>query len=154
MVGGPSKNDSFSDVLLDWTQTEVALDYNAPYQNLLAYQVMFNPKNPFYVSDIVGSDNLDEIPQTVPSPVPSWGIALAVVLPVLTLMGLFAFLFIRRRNRRDTEKEQFNTRNNIHQERTVKQLGVDEFKSSGSTIVFNDKQQKEGNNFSKAQDES
>ncbi|KAI8095551.1 Six-hairpin glycosidase-like protein [Thamnidium elegans] len=136
MVGGPSKNDSFSDILLDWTQAEVALDYNAPYQNVLAYQVMFNPKSPFYVSDIVDSNNQDEKPKTVSSPVPLWGIVLAVVLPVLIFISLFTFLLIRRRNQKDTEKEQSSSRNNIDQEeRTIRQLGVDEFRSSGSTLV-------------------
>lgn len=150
MVGGPSKNDSFSDVLLDWTQTEVALDYNAPYQNVLAYQVMFNAKSPFYVSDKVDSNNQDENLEKVSNLVPSWGIALAVVLPISTLMGLFAFLIIRHRKRKDNEKEQSSTRNNIDEERTIRQLGVDEFQSSGSTLVFNEAQHKEGASFTKA----
>lgn len=150
MVGGPSKNDSFSDVLLDWTQTEVALDYNAPYQNVLAYQVMFNPKSPFYVSDKVDSNNQDENLKIVSNPVPSWGIALAVVLPISTLMGIFAFLIIRYRKRKDTEKEQSITGNNIDEESTIRQLGIDEFQSSGSTLVFNEAQQKKGAGLTKA----
>ncbi|GAA5802760.1 hypothetical protein HPULCUR_008235 [Helicostylum pulchrum] len=152
MVGGPSKNDSFSDVLLDWTQTEVALDYNAPYQNILAYQVMFNPKSPFYISDLVDSNNQDGNSETVSSSIPSWGIALAVVLPISTLIGLFTFLLIRHRKRKDTEKEQSSNGNSIDQEeRTIRQLGVDEFQSSGSTLVFYEAQQKAGTNSTKAQ---
>ncbi|KAI9323762.1 Six-hairpin glycosidase-like protein [Dichotomocladium elegans] len=49
VVGGPDKNDMFFDERSDWSQTEVALDYNAPAQSLFAYQIMTNASNPPYV---------------------------------------------------------------------------------------------------------
>ncbi|KAL9558028.1 hypothetical protein PS6_001498 [Mucor atramentarius] len=100
LVGGPSKNDSFADVRLDWSQTEVALDYNAPYQNILAYQIMFHPEDPFYmVSDKNSSPYVDQLENS--SELPAWGFALAIVLPALVLLGVSvgAFILIRRRQR-------------------------------------------------------
>ncbi|KAG1246824.1 hypothetical protein G6F68_014466 [Rhizopus microsporus] len=38
-VGGPDSSDMFYDERNDWSQTEVALDYNAPFQGLIAYQL-------------------------------------------------------------------------------------------------------------------
>lgn len=98
MVGGPSKDDSFTDVLLDWSQTEVALDYNAPYQNVLAYQIMFNPNGPFYYDSETQSFTPDD-DKGRNSAIPVWGIVLAVVFPILFAAGLiYLFLFLRRRN--------------------------------------------------------
>ncbi|ORX89347.1 glycoside hydrolase family 9 protein [Basidiobolus meristosporus CBS 931.73] len=50
MVGGPNKDDQFYDERTDWKQSEVALDYNAPFQALMARQVMFATSDPPYVS--------------------------------------------------------------------------------------------------------
>ncbi|KAK9712270.1 hypothetical protein K7432_007264 [Basidiobolus ranarum] len=50
MVGGPNKDDEFYDERSDWKQSEVALDYNAPFQALMARQVMFATNDPPYVS--------------------------------------------------------------------------------------------------------
>lgn len=102
LVGGPAKNDSFADQRLDWAQTEVALDYNACYQGVLAYQVMYNPNGPFY-----------EVPTEVPSrggggggnntlkppTFPKWALIITILLPILfvILLGAFAIMFIRRR---------------------------------------------------------
>lgn len=98
MVGGPSKNDSFTDVRLDWSQTEVALDYNAPYQNVLAYQIMFNPNGPFYYDPETQSSTPDE-DKGKNSALPVWGIVLAVIFPVLFVAGLvYLYLYLRRRN--------------------------------------------------------
>lgn len=100
LVGGPSKNDSFADVRLDWSQTEVALDYNAPYQNILAYQVMFHAEDPFYMrSGENGPPYEDQLENK--AKLPAWGFALAIVLPALVLLSVSvgAFIFIRRRQR-------------------------------------------------------
>ncbi|OAC99356.1 glycoside hydrolase family 9 protein [Mucor lusitanicus CBS 277.49] len=98
--GGPSRNDSFADARLDWSQTEVALDYNAPYQNILAYQIMFHPEDPFYMSpNEKSSPYVDELENK--ATLPAWGFALAIVLPALVLLGVSigAFILIRRRQR-------------------------------------------------------
>lgn len=100
LVGGPSRNDSFADVRLDWSQTEVALDYNAPYQNILAYQLMFHPEDPFYIMpNDDGSPSVDQLENE--AKLPAWGFALAIVLPTLVLIGISvgAFILIRRRQR-------------------------------------------------------
>ncbi|KAG8689674.1 hypothetical protein FRC11_001302 [Ceratobasidium sp. 423] len=47
VVGGPNKTDRFSDIRNDWTQTEVALDYNAPVLTLAAASVMTESDDPF-----------------------------------------------------------------------------------------------------------
>ncbi|KAG0939102.1 hypothetical protein G6F57_006444 [Rhizopus arrhizus] len=110
LVGGPAKNDSFADQRLDWAQTEVALDYNACYQSILAYQVMYNPNGPFY-----------EIPSEVTSrsggnntlkayTFPKWALIITILLPILflILLGALAFLFIRHR-RRQSHVDQAST---------------------------------------------
>lgn len=125
LVGGPSRNDSFADALLDWSQTEVALDYNAPYQNILAYQIMFNAKNPFYIPEET-THNPD-----LPSALPPWGIALVVTLPILVIIGLFAFLFIRHRHNKTGNKQI----NSDIEETMVQQLDIDESHVSDSTLV-------------------
>ncbi|CAG8575806.1 1739_t:CDS:2, partial [Racocetra fulgida] len=50
LVGGPDKNDRFSDSRSDYAQTEVALDYNAPFQSLMAYQMINSRSDPYYVN--------------------------------------------------------------------------------------------------------
>ncbi|KAF9212176.1 hypothetical protein BGZ59_007140 [Podila verticillata] len=50
LVGGPDKNDRFMDQRSNWRQSEVALDYNAPFTGLLAYQVMTAREPPPYVT--------------------------------------------------------------------------------------------------------
>src|SRR6266542_3731401 len=50
IVGGPSKHDKFKDDRSDYIQSEVALDYNAPFQNLMAYQVINAQDDPYYVT--------------------------------------------------------------------------------------------------------
>lgn len=50
IVGGPDKSDKFYDERNDWAQTEVALDYNAPFQGLMAYQLSTNAADPPYVT--------------------------------------------------------------------------------------------------------
>ncbi|KAG0749679.1 hypothetical protein G6F57_004934 [Rhizopus arrhizus] len=50
IVGGPDSSDKFYDERNDWSQTEVALDYNAPFQGLIAYQLSTNASDPPYVT--------------------------------------------------------------------------------------------------------
>ncbi|CAG8486961.1 3281_t:CDS:2 [Acaulospora colombiana] len=50
LVGGPNSKDQFDDDRTDYSETEVALDYNAPFQNLMAYQVINSHSYPYYVS--------------------------------------------------------------------------------------------------------
>ncbi|KAG1444850.1 hypothetical protein G6F56_010131 [Rhizopus delemar] len=101
VVGGPSKNDSFADKRLDWSQTEVALDYNACYQGILAYQVMYSPHGPFY--------DVDQVTTVHPSEdayqFPTWALVISIVLPIVFLIFLLGalFLFCRRyRGRRSS----------------------------------------------------
>ncbi|GAN09646.1 glycoside hydrolase family 9 protein [Mucor ambiguus] len=103
--GGPSRNDSFADVRLDWSQTEVALDYNAPYQNILAYQVMFHAEDPFYMmTDKTSSPYVDQLENK--ANLPAWGFALAIVLPTLVLLGVSVSAFILFRRRQNDRKAQ------------------------------------------------
>ncbi|KAI8381538.1 Six-hairpin glycosidase-like protein [Radiomyces spectabilis] len=50
MVGGPDQNDLFYDIRSDYKQTEVAIDYNAPFQGLIAYQLSTGAGDPPFVS--------------------------------------------------------------------------------------------------------
>ncbi|KAI7879812.1 glycoside hydrolase [Lichtheimia hyalospora FSU 10163] len=79
VVGGPDQKDRFFDERSDYIQNEVALDYNAPFQSLVAYQLMTDAQDPPYVNittprpavsrDGDGSSNF-----------PSWAIAVIVVV--------------------------------------------------------------------------
>ncbi|CAG8725981.1 10643_t:CDS:2, partial [Funneliformis caledonium] len=47
VIGGPGVNDDYSDDRTKYNFTEVSLDYNAPWQGLMAYQVLnFDPTLP------------------------------------------------------------------------------------------------------------
>ncbi|GAA5799395.1 hypothetical protein HPULCUR_004810 [Helicostylum pulchrum] len=50
LVGGPDKSDKFYDIRDDYQQTEVALDYNAPFQGLMAHMMSVNAADPPYVT--------------------------------------------------------------------------------------------------------
>ncbi|KAI8147607.1 Six-hairpin glycosidase-like protein [Fennellomyces sp. T-0311] len=51
VVGGPDHDDKFYDERNDWAQTEVALDYNAPFLGLVARQLSLDSvEDPPYVS--------------------------------------------------------------------------------------------------------
>jgi endoglucanase len=50
IVGGPDQDDKFYDERNDYAQTEVALDYNAPFQGLIAYQMSAGAADPPYVT--------------------------------------------------------------------------------------------------------
>ncbi|ORZ24128.1 Six-hairpin glycosidase-like protein [Absidia repens] len=91
VVGGPNKEDLFYDERSDWKQTEVALDYNAPFQGLVAYQISTNAADPPYV--------------TITSPRPSvyrsfvfpgWLLAAIIVVVVFILAGIGYCLWLKR----------------------------------------------------------
>ncbi|KAG9003360.1 hypothetical protein FRB94_003183 [Tulasnella sp. JGI-2019a] len=113
VIGGPNSNDQFWNIRSDWPETEVAIDYNAPFLTLAAYSVLNATKPPFYTSLAAGA--YDEAkPGGTPCdpafPCKSHGglsttakIILAVVITVvgLIILGLLACFFLRaRRNRR------------------------------------------------------
>ncbi|KAI9276405.1 Six-hairpin glycosidase-like protein [Sporodiniella umbellata] len=89
LVGGPSKNDQFTDKRLDWGQTEIALDYNACYQSVLAYQVMYSPHGPFY--ETKAPKTIPENPPKKDPTLPGWVLAVSVVLPVAALCLIFLY---------------------------------------------------------------
>jgi endoglucanase len=93
-VGGPSGNDSYNDSHLNWQQNEVALDYNAPYQSLLAYKIMYDM-----------SDSVDEPNSPLPKnrnrddnesgqkTLPKWVLPVAVTLSVLAFIAIIALVW-------------------------------------------------------------
>src|ERR1700733_3564385 len=48
VVGGPDRDDRFWDIRSDYTQTEVALHYNAPMLTLAAISALTNMNDPYY----------------------------------------------------------------------------------------------------------
>jgi endoglucanase len=93
VVGGPDKEDKFYDIRDDYDQTEVALDYNAPFQGLVAYQLSANAADPPYVSI------------TQPRPVVSrsskmagWLIAVIVIV-VLFILAITGYICWWKRDR-------------------------------------------------------
>jgi len=97
-VGGPDYYDNFYDIRNDYRQTEVALDYNAPYQSLLAYQISIGASDPPYVNitqdrpNILSGDNSFA----------GWKIAVIVVSILLALvLGALAFCWRERKQRKN-----------------------------------------------------
>ncbi|CAG8511870.1 16670_t:CDS:2 [Acaulospora morrowiae] len=82
LVGGPDKKDNFDDDRSDYSQTEVALDYNAPFQNLMAYQVINSHIDPYYVS----------VPPGRPAPRKE-GLS-TVFIAILAVAGLFTIVAV------------------------------------------------------------
>ncbi|RUS32011.1 Six-hairpin glycosidase-like protein [Jimgerdemannia flammicorona] len=95
VVGGPAQTDSFNDIRNDWAQTEVALDYNAPFQGLVAYQIMHTTQNPAYVAI---TQPRPSSPRTT-SGMATWKVAVIVVVVLLVLIGVALAVFIVRRRR-------------------------------------------------------
>ncbi|KAG8955697.1 hypothetical protein FRC04_007688 [Tulasnella sp. 424] len=50
VIGGPTKQDQYFNIRSDWPETEVALDYNAPFMSLAAYSVMNESNPPYYTA--------------------------------------------------------------------------------------------------------
>ncbi|KAI8987553.1 Six-hairpin glycosidase-like protein [Mycotypha africana] len=86
IVGGPDKDDKFYDIRDDWTQTEVALDYNAPFQGLMAYQLSTGANDPPYVTITRDRPNVSR-----PSKMPGWLIAVIVIV-VLFVVFITAYV--------------------------------------------------------------
>ncbi|KAF9310941.1 hypothetical protein BG003_007934 [Podila horticola] len=86
LVGGPDKNDRFLDQRSNWRQSEVALDYNAPYTGLLAYQIMTAREPPPYVTIPPGRPRVSGQIHGM-----ALGTFLAIILPCLfVVMALIA----------------------------------------------------------------
>ncbi|KAI8393647.1 Six-hairpin glycosidase-like protein [Radiomyces spectabilis] len=92
IVGGPSKDDHFYDERNDYDQTEVALDYNAPFQGLIAYQLSTGANDPPYVSIT------DPRPQVKrPTHLEKWLIAVIVICVLFLVAGCLYGCWLKRR---------------------------------------------------------
>lgn len=84
MVGGPDHDDKFYDQRSDWAQTEVALDYNAPFQGLVAHQLSLdNVNDPPYAS-ITDPRPFVTRPK---GPLEKWIVAVIIVIIVFVVAG-------------------------------------------------------------------
>ncbi|KAI8582148.1 hypothetical protein K450DRAFT_229243 [Umbelopsis ramanniana AG] len=90
VVGGPGQDDLFYDVRDDWQQSEVALDYNAPFQGLVAYQLVTNASDPPYTT-------ITQPRPAIKKPFPKWAIAVIVIILLLILVALGLLWWKRRR---------------------------------------------------------
>lgn len=96
MVGGPDKEDNFYDIRNDYQQTEVAIDYNAPYQSLIAYLMSINATDPAYVT--ITEDRPILIPDET-TEFETWKIIVIVVSIVVGLIVIAGFLFYRKKSK-------------------------------------------------------
>ncbi|KAF9132992.1 hypothetical protein BGW39_010885 [Mortierella sp. 14UC] len=94
LVGGPDKNDRFRDVRDNWEQTEVALDYNAPFNGLLAYMVATATDSPPYVTIAAGRPDLPPILNGMAI----WQIILIVVGSIFVAVAIGAVVCYRKRD--------------------------------------------------------
>ncbi|KAG0057300.1 hypothetical protein BGZ83_000090 [Gryganskiella cystojenkinii] len=94
LVGGPDKNDRFQDQRSDWRQNEVALDYNAPFNGLLAYQIMTSKESPPYVVIPAGRPDLPPILNGMEV----WRIILIVIGSIFVAIAIGAAICYRKRN--------------------------------------------------------
>lgn len=93
---------------------------------------MFSATDPYYILRNTTRNDDPTLPSVQPATLPSWGIALAVILPIIAIIVPFAFLFIRhRRNKVEEKKAVSNDIENI----MVQKFGVDESHVSDSTLV-------------------
>ncbi|KAJ8661935.1 hypothetical protein O0I10_002266 [Lichtheimia ornata] len=84
VVGGPDHDDKFYDQRSDWAQTEVALDYNAPFQGLVAHQLSLdNVNDPPYASI---SDPRPFVTRPK-GPLEKWIVAVIIVVIVFVVAG-------------------------------------------------------------------
>ncbi|KAI8599372.1 Six-hairpin glycosidase-like protein [Dissophora ornata] len=96
VVGGPDKNDRFMDQRSNWRQNEVALDYNAPFTGLMAYQVMTSHEPPPYIHVLAGQRN--DPPSGTFGSMATWLIALIASLASAIVLVLGIFICRRKRN--------------------------------------------------------
>ncbi|KAF9362811.1 hypothetical protein BGX34_005442 [Mortierella sp. NVP85] len=94
LVGGPDKNDRFDDRRSNWRQNEVALDYNAPFNGLMAYQVMTSKESPPYVVIPAGRPDLPPILNGMEV----WQIILIIVGSAFVAIGIGAIVCYRKRD--------------------------------------------------------
>ncbi|KAF9079536.1 hypothetical protein BGX23_003813 [Mortierella sp. AD031] len=94
LVGGPDKNDRFEDVRSDWRQNEVALDYNAPFNGLMAYMVSTSKVSPPYVTIPAGRPDLPPILNGMAV----WKIILIVVGSIFVAVAIGAVVCYRKRD--------------------------------------------------------
>ncbi|KAG0319935.1 hypothetical protein BGZ97_001128 [Linnemannia gamsii] len=93
LVGGPDLNDRFQDERSKWEQSEVALDYNAPFTALMAYMVSTATQSPPYVTIPAGRPDLPPILNGLAV----WKIILIVVGSVFVAIALGAVVCYRKR---------------------------------------------------------
>ncbi|KAI8060596.1 Six-hairpin glycosidase-like protein [Gongronella butleri] len=92
IVGGPDQNDIFYDIRDDWKQSEVALDYNAPFVGLVAYQLHTNASDPPYVTITAPRPNVYP-----PHGLPGWLIAVIVIVVLFVVAGCIYGCWLKRR---------------------------------------------------------
>ncbi|EPB90432.1 hypothetical protein HMPREF1544_02798 [Mucor circinelloides 1006PhL] len=86
VVGGPDKDDKFYDIRDDYAQTEVALDYNAPFQGLIAHQLSTGAADPPYVTITTPRPQVSRT-----SKIPGWLIAV-IVICVIFVVALTSYI--------------------------------------------------------------
>ncbi|KAI8063654.1 Six-hairpin glycosidase-like protein [Gilbertella persicaria] len=91
IIGGPDKQDKFYDIRDDYSQTEVALDYNAPFQGLVAYQISTNAADPPYVTITADRPSVSRS-----SGIPHWLIAVIVICVVFVIALVSYVLYWKR----------------------------------------------------------
>ncbi|KAF9438126.1 hypothetical protein BGZ76_009657 [Entomortierella beljakovae] len=96
LVGGADRYDRFFDIRSNWRQTEVALDYNAPFTGLMAYQVMTSREPPPYIHIPAGR------PDHAQPNVGGMGVWKFVVLMVLIIVVLLAIGIIVYRRKKSS----------------------------------------------------
>ncbi|KAF9136461.1 hypothetical protein BG015_003127 [Linnemannia schmuckeri] len=94
LVGGPDKNDRFQDLRSNWRQNEVALDYNAPFTSLMAYQVMTSHDPPPYATIAAGRPSHG----VLVADMPIWKLVLIIALIASILFLIAMYLFYYRRS--------------------------------------------------------
>ncbi|ORX52671.1 Six-hairpin glycosidase [Hesseltinella vesiculosa] len=92
VVGGPNKDDVFYDIRDDWQQSEVALDYNAPFISLVAYQIHTNASDPPYVNITSPRPYVSR-----PSKLPGWLIAVIVIVVLLVVAATLFLCWWKRK---------------------------------------------------------
>ncbi|KAG0201075.1 hypothetical protein BGX33_010537, partial [Mortierella sp. NVP41] len=131
LVGGPDKNDRFQDLRSNWRQNEVALDYNAPFTSLMAYQVMTSHDPPPYATIAAGRPAHG----VLVGDLPVWKLVLFIAL-ITSIMFLTAmYLFYYRRTdiqgwfaTRFQKKHPSSSNNNNAEKQTRSQGSVPSFR--------------------------
>lgn len=96
IVGGPDDQDNFYDIRNDYLQTEVAIDYNAPFQSLMAYQISIQAADPPYVT--ITEDRPVLIPQE--GKFEGWKIAVIVLSLVFALLVVGFVIYWRKKTQK------------------------------------------------------